>query len=112
MVVSEKVGIFPTGVSSNYRNTTQSAIFLCGHSVPLSLSIFVRSEAMKPKNLSTTGTIAQQFGVHRDTVSYAIRRAGLKPVGIAGCARLFDETAVKLVGKYLAMSEQRKNWAK
>jgi len=39
----------------------------------------------------TTGQIAEQSGVRREQVAYAIHREGIEPVGRAGIVRLFGE---------------------
>lgn len=49
----------------------------------------------------TTGQIAQQINEDRDRVSYAIRKAGIKPVGRAGLVRLFPESVVNTVREFL-----------
>ncbi len=49
----------------------------------------------------STGQIAEQVGADRDRVSYAIRKAGVKPIGRAGMVRLFSESAVAAVKDFL-----------
>ena len=50
----------------------------------------------------TTGQIAEQLGENRDKVSYAVRRAGVEPIGRAGLVRLFPASAVETVRTFLA----------
>ena len=52
-------------------------------------------------NLMTTGEMAKKLNVDRDKVSYALRRMGIAPIGIAGHTRVFDESAVVFVEKFL-----------
>ena len=49
----------------------------------------------------TTGQIAEQIGEDRDRVSYAIRKAGVQPIGRAGLVRLFPQTALNAVKVFL-----------
>jgi hypothetical protein len=50
----------------------------------------------------STGQIAAEIGEDRDAVSYAIRKAGVQPVGRAGLVRLFPQSAVDTVRAFLA----------
>jgi hypothetical protein len=50
----------------------------------------------------STGQIAEQIGEDRDAVSYAIRKAGVQPVGRAGLVRLFPQSAVETIRTFLA----------
>jgi hypothetical protein len=50
----------------------------------------------------STGQIAKRVGEDRDAVSYAIRKAGIQPVGRAGLVRLFPQSAVDTVRTFLA----------
>ena len=52
-------------------------------------------------HLLTTGEIARKLNAERDKVSYALRRMKIAPIGQAGQARVFDESAVALVEKFL-----------
>jgi len=56
----------------------------------------------------STGQIAEQIGEDRDRISYAIRKAGVQPVGRAGLVRLFPESAVGVVRKFLSTRGVRK----
>jgi len=49
----------------------------------------------------SSGQIAQQVNEDRDRVSYAIRKAGIKPIGHAGLVRLFPQSAVDTVREFL-----------
>lgn len=55
----------------------------------------------------TTGSIASELGVDRDQVTYAIRKAKIKPIGTAGIARLFDSKAMGQVREFLATKRKR-----
>jgi len=50
----------------------------------------------------TTGQIAEQLGEDRDRVSYAIRKAGVQPIGRAGPVRLFPQGAVATIKNFLS----------
>jgi hypothetical protein len=50
----------------------------------------------------STGQIAAEIGQDRDRVAYAIRKAGVQPVGRAGMVRLFPESAIAAVKGFLA----------
>ena len=49
----------------------------------------------------STGQIAAEIGEDRDRVSYAIRKAGVQPVGRAGMVRLFPQSAVAIIKSFL-----------
>jgi hypothetical protein len=49
----------------------------------------------------STGQIAEEIGEDRDRVSYAIRKAGVQPVGRAGLVRLFPQSAVTTIKNFL-----------
>jgi hypothetical protein len=51
--------------------------------------------------LLTSGQIATEIGTDRDRVSYAIRKAGIQPVGRAGLVRLLPQSAVAPVKGFL-----------
>ncbi len=51
--------------------------------------------------LLSSGQIAAEIGEDRDRVSYAIRKAGVKPVGRAGLVRLFPESAIAAIRAFL-----------
>lgn len=51
----------------------------------------------------TTGQIAEQVNEDRDRVSYAIRKAGIKPIGRAGLVRLFPQSAVSAVREFIEL---------
>ena len=59
-------------------------------------------------NFLTTGTIAGKLNVDRDKVSYALRKLALKPVGVAGIARVFPENAVAAVKTFLDEGTSRR----
>jgi hypothetical protein len=59
--------------------------------------------------LLSTGQIAEQIGEDRDRVSYAIRKAGIKPVGRAGLVRLFPQSAVSAVEEFLKSRQAKEN---
>jgi hypothetical protein len=50
----------------------------------------------------STGQIAAEIGADRDADAYAIRKAGIEPVGRAGLVRLFPQSAVDTVRTFLA----------
>lgn len=47
--------------------------------------------------LLTTGQIAEQFGVQRQQVSYALERRNIQPRFRAGIMRLFDEGQIPVI---------------
>jgi len=55
----------------------------------------------------TTGQIAEVTGEDRDRVSYAIRKAGVEPVGRAGIVRLFPPSAIEIVRTFLNAKRKR-----
>jgi len=57
----------------------------------------------------TTGDIARVTGRDRDQISYALRRAGVKPVGRAGIVRLFSQSAVGAVEDFLKSRQRKEN---
>ena len=56
--------------------------------------------------IMTAGDIAKEIGVDRDAVTYAIRKAGIEPVGRAGIVRLFSSAAVTSVREFLSSKRQ------
>ncbi len=56
----------------------------------------------------STGQIAEEIGEDRDRVSYAIRKAGVKPIGRAGLVRLFPQSAVATVKDFLQEKRDQK----
>ena len=54
----------------------------------------------------TTGQIATELGEDRDRVSYAIRKAGVQPIGRAGLVRLFPQSAIDAVKGFLGAKDQ------
>ncbi len=52
--------------------------------------------------LLTIGEIARRLGVERHHVQYVVRSRGIKPIGKAAKLRVFDETAVGVIGEALA----------
>ncbi|MBN1509079.1 MAG: hypothetical protein JW955_19695 [Sedimentisphaerales bacterium] len=57
----------------------------------------------------STGQIAEEIGQDRDRVSYAIRKAGIKPIGRAGLVRLFPQSAVGKVQEFLKSRQAKEN---
>ena len=51
--------------------------------------------------LLTTGEIAKQLNVDRDRVSYALRKLDITPSGMAGNTRVYPETALAVIEKFL-----------
>lgn len=49
----------------------------------------------------TTGKIAERLNVDRDKVSYALRKLGIRPAGVAGPARIFPDSALVAVKTFL-----------
>lgn len=58
--------------------------------------------------LLTTGKIAKQLNVDRDMVSYALRKLKIKPNSRAGQVRIFSESALVAVKKFLNSRIERK----
>ncbi len=58
--------------------------------------------------LPTVGEIAQRLGVPVHRVTYVIDSRGIRPVGWAGNAKVFDEAAVQRIGSELARIESDK----
>ena len=50
----------------------------------------------------TTGTIAKKLNVDRDKVSHAIRKLRIEPIGMAGPARVFSDSTLTIVKKFLS----------
>jgi len=63
-------------------------------------------------NFLTTGEIAKKLNVDRDTVSYALRRARVKPIGRAGQVRIFTGTSLTAVKDFLEARASRKKRGK
>jgi len=61
------------------------------------------------KKFWTTGTIAVETNAGRDEVNYAIRKAGIKPIGRAGIVRLFPASAVPAVRQFLEARRRKEN---
>lgn len=59
--------------------------------------------------LLSSGQIAEQIGEDRDRVSYAIRKAGVEPIGRTGLVRLFPESVVGTVREFLKSRQGREN---
>ncbi len=59
-------------------------------------------------NLLTTGEIANRLKVDRDQVSYALRKTKAKPVGRAGLVRIFPESALGEVEKFINSKVRKK----
>ena len=55
----------------------------------------------------TTGKIAQETGEDLCTVSYALRRLRIQPLGRAGQVRIFPESAINQVREFLASKPHR-----
>jgi hypothetical protein len=55
----------------------------------------------------SSGQIAEQIGQDRDRVSYAIRKAGVRPIGRAGIVRLFPQSAVSTVREFLQSKQSK-----
>ena len=49
----------------------------------------------------TTGQIAKRLNTDRDSVSYALRKTSVEPVGRAGITRVYQESAVEAVRTFL-----------
>jgi hypothetical protein len=62
--------------------------------------------------LWTVGAIAHRAGVGVHRVEYVIERIGVRPMGRAGIARVFDEQAVTIIeGEIERIDGQRKGVA-
>lgn len=59
----------------------------------------------------STGQIAAEIGEDRDRVAYAIRKAGVKPVGRAGLVRLFPQSSVSTIREFLRARQKTRNSA-
>jgi hypothetical protein len=59
--------------------------------------------------LRTPGVIAAELGAHLSRVLYVLRTRShlIKPIGRAGCLRLYDRTAVETVRDTLHEMDQR-----
>jgi hypothetical protein len=59
--------------------------------------------------LRTPGVIADELGVSLSRVLYVLRKRGhaIRPIGRAGCLRLYDRTAVEMVRDELRIMSQR-----
>ena len=58
-------------------------------------------------NFLTTGDMAKQLDVDRDAVSYALRKTKIKPIGRAGLIRIFQESALEEVEKFINSKEEK-----
>lgn len=56
---------------------------------------------MESQTLWTVATIAERAGVARHRVEYVIDSRGIKPLGRAGIARVFDERDADLIAHEL-----------
>ncbi len=56
--------------------------------------------------INTTGTIAEELGVKREEVAYAVHRLAIKPLGRAGVARVFSKEATTKVKQFLNRKKQ------
>ena len=63
---------------------------------------------MEELNFLTTGDIATKLDVDRDVVNYALRKAKVKPIGMAGIVRLFPTSALDTVKSFLDFKKIRK----
>lgn len=62
--------------------------------------------------LWTVGAIARRAGVEVHRVEYVVNRIGVRPVGRAGIARVFDESAVATIEREIERIDvQRKGGA-
>jgi hypothetical protein len=59
--------------------------------------------------LLNTRQIAEQVNEDCHRVSYAIRKAGVKPIGCAGIVRLFPQSAVSTVREFLKSRQRKEN---
>ncbi|MCF7956445.1 MAG: hypothetical protein K9M75_11635 [Phycisphaerae bacterium] len=57
----------------------------------------------------TTGIIAKQLNTDRDKVSYALRKLGINPCGMAANIRVYHETALVAVEEYLNTRSQKES---
>lgn len=58
--------------------------------------------ATQAEQLWTVARIAEHLGVGRHRVEYVIDSRGVRPLGRAGIARVFDPRDVELIGHELA----------
>jgi len=58
-------------------------------------------------DIVTSGDIAQQLDIDRDSVNYALRKSKVEPVGRAGLVRLFSASAIQRVQDYLGAKQRR-----
>jgi hypothetical protein len=63
--------------------------------------------------LRTPGVIADELGVPLTRVLYVLRKRGhaIRPIGRAGCLRLYDRTAVEMVRDELRVIRGRQGVA-
>jgi len=59
-------------------------------------------------SLPTIGEIARRLGVPTHRVEYIIRARGIRPCGLAGNARVFDEAGVEAIAAELERIETAK----
>jgi nitrogen fixation protein FixH len=56
----------------------------------------------------TCGQIAKMLNVDRDAVAYALRKANIKPVARAGITRIFRESTIEEVRRFLARKNKKR----
>ena len=57
--------------------------------------------------LLTTGEIARQVNVDRDSVSYALRKLAIEPSGTAGQTRVFPDSVLAKLKDFLNSNERQ-----
>ncbi|MBN2315939.1 MAG: hypothetical protein JXM79_18580 [Sedimentisphaerales bacterium] len=57
-------------------------------------------------DIVTVSDIANKLDIDRDAVAYAIRKAGVEPLGRAGIVRLFPGSAVGTVKRFIRSKRQ------
>jgi hypothetical protein len=60
---------------------------------------------LETKTFWTVARIAEHLGAPRHRVEYVIETRGIRPIGRAGIARVFDASDVDLIGSALARIE-------
>lgn len=62
---------------------------------------------MSSEKLSTTGEIAQRYGVPLHRIEYLVKARGIEPTARAGHIRVFSEADVGRIGKELDRVDER-----
>lgn len=58
-------------------------------------------------SLPTVGVIARQLGQPVHKITYVIKTRGIRPIGRAGVARVYDEAAVRMIAEEIRRIDAR-----